>query len=77
MQLNNHGVQSRTRPTTSYEDAFADELEAVYARGVHELPAVVAALNSSGVRPADGTDWTEATFTAELARLARRHDLED
>lgn len=77
MPLNNRGVQSRTRPTTSYEDAFADELEAVYARGVHELPAIVAALNSSGVRPADGADWTEATFTTELARLARRHDLED
>lgn len=76
MPLNNHGVQARTRPTTSYEDAFADELEAIYARGLRELPAVVAALNSSGVRPADGTDWTESTFTAELARLARPHDLE-
>lgn len=72
MPLNNHGVQARTRPTTSYEEAFADELEAVYARGSHDLAGVVAAFNSSGVRPADGTDWTEATFTAELARLAEK-----
>lgn len=72
MPLNNHGVQARTRPTTNYEDAFADELEAVYARGVHDLPGVVAALNSGGVRPADGADWTEATLTAELARLGAK-----
>lgn len=76
MPLNNTGVQARTRPTTSYEDAFADELEAVYALGVHDLASVVTALNASGVRPADGTDWTEATLTAELERLGRRYDLE-
>lgn len=70
--LTNSGVQTRTRPTTSYCDAFADELEAVYARGVHDLAGVVAALNESGVRPATGADWTEATFTAELALLAEK-----
>ncbi len=72
MPLNNTGVQARTRPTTSYEDAFADELEAVYALGAHDLASVVTALNSSGVRPADGADWTEATLTAELERLGAK-----
>jgi hypothetical protein len=37
---------------------------------LYELPDVVAALNESGVRPAGGADWTEETFTAELARVA-------
>ncbi|GHE91086.1 hypothetical protein GCM10017786_24280 [Amycolatopsis deserti] len=55
---------------SSYENAFGDELEAIYGRGVHDLPGVVAALNSSGVRPAGGEDWTESSFTAELARLS-------
>ncbi|TCP45796.1 hypothetical protein EV191_11576 [Tamaricihabitans halophyticus] len=64
--------QSRGRPPTSYEDALADELEAIYGRGIHELPGVVVALNETGVRPAGGQDWTEDSFAAELARLARR-----
>lgn len=65
-------VQSRIAATTSYEDAFADELEAIYGRGVHDLAGVVAALNETGVRPADGKDWTEDTFTRELARLGAK-----
>lgn len=65
-------VQSRITPTTNYEDAFADELEAVYARGAHELPDVVAAFNRTGVRPPDGADWTEGSFVAELARLGAK-----
>lgn len=74
MPLYRQATQARTRPTTNYEDAFADELEAVYARGVHDLAGVVAALNETGVRPADGADWTVTTFTAELARLAAKED---
>lgn len=62
--------QTRSRPPTSYEHALSDELESIYGRGLHELPEVVAALNESGVRPAGGADWTEETFTAELARVA-------
>jgi hypothetical protein len=54
----------------SYENAFGDELEAIYGRGVHDLAGVVAGLNSSGVRPAGGEDWTEQSLAAELARLA-------
>jgi hypothetical protein len=70
MPLELHPQQAAGRPPTSYEDAFADELAAIYGRGVHDLPGVVAALNDTGVRPAGGADWTEESFRAELARLA-------
>lgn len=63
--------QASTRPPTSYEHALADELETIYGRGVHDLPGVVAALNETGVRAAGGAEWSEQTFTAELARLAQ------
>ncbi|WP_037064426.1 recombinase-like helix-turn-helix domain-containing protein [Pseudonocardia acaciae] len=62
--------QARTRPLTSYEHAFADELEAIYGRGVHDLDGLVAALNETGVRPAGGADWSAESLCAELARLA-------
>ncbi|MDV6012019.1 recombinase-like helix-turn-helix domain-containing protein [Haloechinothrix sp. LS1_15] len=67
-----HPVQSRTAPTSNYADALADELEAIYSSGTHDLPGVVAALNASGVRPPDGREWTEATFTAQLAELGAK-----
>ncbi|RRO19941.1 hypothetical protein EIL87_02880 [Saccharopolyspora rhizosphaerae] len=72
MPLNLEPVQTRRGSTTSYADAFADELEAIYGRGVHDLPGIVAALNETGVRPADGADWTERSFTSELARLGAK-----
>ncbi|MBO0872817.1 MAG: hypothetical protein J2P19_05445 [Pseudonocardia sp.] len=62
--------QARSRPPSSYEQAFADELEAIYGRGVYDLDALVAALNETGARPADGADWSAASLRAELARLA-------
>lgn len=72
MPLNLEPVQTRRRPTTNYENAFADELEGIYGRGVHDLAGVVAALNEAGVRPPDGACWTEATLTGELARLGAK-----
>ncbi|MER7011597.1 recombinase-like helix-turn-helix domain-containing protein [Saccharopolyspora sp. NPDC000359] len=74
MPLKLEPVQSRSRPTTSYEEAFADELESIYGRGVHDLAGVVAALNETGVRPANGADWTEESFTREIARLGAKED---
>lgn len=62
-------LQSADRAPTSYENALADELERVFGRGTHDLTGVVAALNETGVRPADGGDWTEDTFVTEMARL--------
>lgn len=65
-------VQSRHRDITSYEHALADELEAIFGRGTHDLPGLVAALNETGVRPPDGADWTTESFTAEMARLGAK-----
>jgi Recombinase-like helix-turn-helix domain len=69
MALRLDPIQSRHRELTSYEHAMADELEAIFGRGIHDLPGLVAALNEAGVRPPTGADWTEASFTAEIARL--------
>jgi hypothetical protein len=69
MTLRQRPVQSRHRELTSYEHALADEIEAVFGSGVHNLPGLVAALNETGVRPPNGADWTAESFTAEIARL--------
>jgi hypothetical protein len=69
MSLRLEPVQSRHRDITSYEHALADELEAIFGRGVYDLPGLVAALNETGVRPPDGADWTTESFTTEIARL--------
>lgn len=65
-------VQSRAAASTNYENAFADELEAIYGRGIHELSDVVAAFNETGLRPPDGAAWTEHSFVEELARLGQK-----
>ncbi|MFE3454222.1 recombinase-like helix-turn-helix domain-containing protein [Nonomuraea sp. NPDC059194] len=69
MPLRLQPVQSRKHELTSYEHALADELEAIFGHGVHDLSGLVAALNETGVRPPDGADWTEESYTAEMARL--------
>ncbi|NUU23403.1 MAG: hypothetical protein HOV68_18110 [Streptomycetaceae bacterium] len=69
MALRLEPTQSRRRPLTSYEHALADEIEAIFGTGVWDLPGLVAALNETSLRLPDGADWTEATFTAEIARL--------
>lgn len=68
--MNLQPQQAATRPPTSYEHALADELEAIYGGGTHDLEGVVAALNRTGVRPPGGAEWTTDAFTAELGRLA-------
>lgn len=72
MSLRLEPVQSRHRDITSYEHALADELEAIFGRGVRDLAGLVAALNETGVRPPDGADWTAESFTAEIARLGEK-----
>jgi phenylpropionate dioxygenase-like ring-hydroxylating dioxygenase large terminal subunit len=64
--------QTSTRPPSNYEKALAADLEAAFAQGAHELDALVDALNSSGVRPPSGTDWTADILTAELARVGEK-----
>ena len=69
MALRLEPTQTRRRPITSYEHALADELEAIFGKGIWDLPGLVTALNETSLRLPDGADWTEDTFAAEIARL--------
>ncbi len=63
--------QSLGRPLTEVEEAFARDLEAVFAEGVHDFATVAAQLARRGVRRPSGQTggWTEATLGDELAAL--------
>jgi hypothetical protein len=61
--------QSRTREPTDWEMSLAGAIEGAFGQGHHELPALVAALNASRVRPRDGGAWTEANFRALMQEL--------
>ncbi|MDE0150782.1 MAG: hypothetical protein OXM58_20690 [Rhodospirillaceae bacterium] len=56
-------------PPTGYEDRLSAALEAAFAAGIHDLPAVAAALNEAGLKTPDGETWTEANFPAAMQRL--------
>ncbi len=61
--------QFRTAAPTDYEDRLSAALEAAFAEGIHELPALAAALNGAGLQTPDGDAWTEANFPAAMQRL--------
>ena len=61
--------QSRVRAPNDWEMALAGAIEAAFGQGHHELPALIAALNASRVRPREGGEWTEAGFTALMREL--------
>lgn len=61
--------QARRRLPTSYEDLLGDAIERAFAAGAHELPDLVARLNGTGPASENGQPWTEASFTALMARL--------
>lgn len=61
--------QARTREPTDWELALAGAIEQAFGQGHHELPALVAALNASRVRPREGGPWTEQNFTALMREL--------
>jgi hypothetical protein len=61
--------QSREREPTEWELNLADAIEGAFAKGAHELDALVAALNASRVRPQDGGKWTGESFTALMRDL--------
>lgn len=56
---------------TAFENELADIIEESFARGIHDLGGLVAALNGSRLRPPDGTAWTEATLASILRRLGQ------
>ncbi|HEX9464582.1 MAG TPA: recombinase-like helix-turn-helix domain-containing protein [Alphaproteobacteria bacterium] len=61
--------QTRAAAPTAYEDALGDALQAIFAEEIYELAGIVRRLNERGVKGPDGAAWTEASFTAEMARL--------
>lgn len=76
MALRLEPTQTRRRPTTSYEHALADEIEAIFGKGIWDLAGVVAALNDTSLQPPDGGGWSEERFTAEIARLGAKEGAE-
>jgi hypothetical protein len=61
--------QSRQREPTEWELNLADAIEGAFSNGAHELDALVAALNTSRVRPLGGGQWTTENFTALMHEL--------
>ena len=61
--------QARQRPATPFEDLLGDAIERAYAAGIHDLPGLVASLNRTGPSADNGEAWTEASFSALMARL--------
>ncbi len=61
--------QFRTAAPTDYEDRLSAALEAAFAEGIHELPALAAALNDAGLRTPDGAAWTADNFPPAMQRL--------
>ncbi len=64
--------QTRSAEPTEYENRLGDALEAVFEAGIETLPAVVGKLNELGMFAPDGSRWTEASFLAEMKRLAAK-----
>jgi hypothetical protein len=61
--------QVQKQPPSDYENRLADAIEAAFKNGAHELPALVTALNASGVAAPDGSPWNVDTFAAVMASL--------
>ena len=67
-------VQSRGRPLTDAEQAFADALEAIFASGVHGMEAVAAELTAAGIEPPGSDGWTSQSLIRHLAAINRELD---
>ena len=68
-QLYNDIHQTRSAEPTAHESLLGDSIERAYAAGIHDLEALVAALNRSGPPAPNGEPWTGETFKKEMARL--------
>ena len=70
--MSRHPLEPRQHGTaepTVFENELADVIEQTFARGVHDLAGLVAALNLSRLRPPGDSAWTEATLASILHRL--------
>jgi hypothetical protein len=63
--------QARNADPTPYELKLAGAIEEVFGTGRHDLAGLVAGLNELGVPAPGGEVWTEASYTAEIQRLAQ------
>ena len=61
--------QTRTQEPTAWQQELANAIEAIFAKGAHELDELIAGLNASRVRPPDGAKWTELNFTTVMREL--------
>ena len=61
--------QFRKAAPSEYEDRLSAALEAAFAAGIHDLPALAAALNEAGLKTPEGEAWTEGNFPAAMQRL--------
>jgi len=63
--------QTRSAPLSAAEDALANALQTIFAEEVYDLGGIVERLNRLKLAPPAGAaQWTEASFRAEMARLA-------
>ena len=62
-------VQTRSNEPTAWQQELANAIEGVFSKGAHELDAVVAGLNATRVRPANGGDWTPENFVEAMREL--------
>lgn len=69
VEVNAARQESEREPSTAAL-ALAEHIEKVFADGIHDLPGLVAGLNSRGSRAPGGKAWTDAMLVAEMTRLA-------
>lgn len=62
-------IQARKRIPTAFENLLGDAIEDAFARGIHELEPLVAAINDFGSTGPDSQPWTPETFTTTVHRL--------
>jgi hypothetical protein len=62
--------QARQREPTQYETLLGDAMERAFGQGLWELDQLVGYLNQSGPLAPNGHQWSEASFAAELKRMA-------
>ena len=69
-------VQSRGRVLSEAEQTFANALEAIFARKIHDFDAVSSELTTDGITaPASGrTDWAGALLADELNAVNKSLD---
>ncbi|UUZ60295.1 recombinase-like helix-turn-helix domain-containing protein [Nocardioides sp. B-3] len=61
--------QTHPHPLSPYEEKLSGALMEVFATGTHDLPGLVAGVNSMGLHAPDGNAWTEDNLRAEMRRL--------